>query len=314
MPKEWFLLSFGFAILALMFLPAVGSDNVSAQPGPFSTLVPLDATFTPPVAEGLAAGPEFSTVDNGSGFLTDAVRITAEVIAYAAAGAVALIGSAAAYLLTRRPTGGASMASVGGPASGPRFFNFRGRFRPVTWLAPLGGGLVFFGLAFAGCVDLRSHPCFQPIGEEVVIVTCDVRGGEVPRWANDLDKLKLDCYDLGRGGTNAFDLARDEFDVDPFGLVPTEPSGYFAEYLTEVVEFDDSRLSSEITRLENQIAFHEGVRDSLDDVYGALGNRVSPEEQLETARSVCQDLTQARKQADIIWGVMQGRGISPVSP
>ena len=286
---------------ALLFFSAIPMDQASAQPGPFSTLVPQSATLTPPVGGQIAQQPQLAPMTQASGPLTGKFQVTTTGIAYAAAGGFAILGSVAVYLLSRRSGAGASMGGVGGPMSAPRGFSFGGRFRPLRWLAPLGGGLVLFALAFAGCVETGNVPCFVYIDNVPIQVKCDVRGPEDPWWSEGLSEQDLDCYDLSSGYVN------------PSDFVPTEPDSYFIDSLGDVRTVDTGRLQAELDNLQSTIEFNENVRDSLNSLYAGLGDTVTREEQLATAKSICNDLGQARKQAKIITTVLSGRGF-PIAP
>ena len=108
----------------------------------------------------------------------------------------------------------------------------------------------------------------------------------------------IDCPDPGRGGTNAYEVAR--------------AGGTHSGYLRQAEGFSDINLHRALRSYELQVAYHAGkIANPSGQLLDTPWDIMDSDEQRRVLTDWCTDLGRNRELADVILGILRERGISP---
>jgi hypothetical protein len=108
----------------------------------------------------------------------------------------------------------------------------------------------------------------------------------------------IDCPDPGRGGTNAYEVAR--------------AGGTHSGYLRQAETFTDTSLARALRSFERQVTYHAGkIANPAGQPLDAPWNMMDSDKQRQVLTDWCGDLKRNRELADIILGLLRERGINP---
>jgi len=283
--------------LAVVLMSARLSDGAQAQSGPFPTVPAPNATFPAPVQPGATAQPWFVPVD-----LQPRLRLgdrIGEAAGYLAGAGIALaLGGAALWLDRRAAKTGrvTASASLGRLGTGRGRFSFRPRFRRMAWIAPSAAGLALLALGASKCVPPKI--CYATVGGLQVVVPCGQVEGVVEEQVTATATPGIDCPDPGRGGTNAYEVAR--------------AGGTHSGYLRQAEGFSDINLHRALRSYELQVAYHAGkIANPSGQLLDTPWDIMDSDEQRRVLTDWCTDLGRNRELADVILGILRERGISP---
>jgi len=291
------LMSVLLALVAALFMSARLLVNAHAESSPFPTVPPPDVTFPAPVEAGATAQPGFAPIGLQPRF--DLGGRISQAVGYLAGAGIALaLGGAALWLDRRAAKAGrvAGTASAGRVGAGPWLPGFRPRLRKLAWLAPSAAGLALLAIAASKCVPPKI--CYAIVGGMQVVVPCEQVEGVVEEQVTATATPGIDCPDPGRGGTNAYEVAR--------------AGGTHSGYLRQAEGFSDINLHRALRSYELQVAYHAGkIANPSGQLLDTPWDIMDSDEQRRVLTDWCTDLGRNRELADVILGILRERGISP---
>lgn len=279
-------------VIAARLQPAAG-----AQSGQFPTVPPPNVTFPSPLVPVGTAVPAFGAIDSQPEH--DLVGRLEDAAGYLAGGVLGLAIGGVAYWLSRRVERGPGLLKPGGAGGsrlGPGRTAFRSRLRRIAWLAPSAAGLAFLVVAGSKCVP--SKVCYANAGGVQVVVPCEEAEGQAEAQVTPTATPFIDCSDPGRGGTNAYEIAK--------------AGGAHSGYLRQAEGYPDTSLLGALRSYELQVTLHDGkianpAAQALDTPWDSMDS----DEQRRVLTDWCGDLRRNRELADVILGLLHERGINP---